>query len=621
MAICGIAAGKRGRPVEERDLTAMLSAVSLQSDWSRVSCVESCAGLAGVSLAPSTSAWKSNQLLAVCDADLFNRDELRASWPAAELAPNLAALLAALYRKEGLGFLARLRGAFSLALWDKERNALVLAVDRFSVKPLYYALHASELVFASQPRGLFASGRVEKRVDLAAIVEYLNFSAVPAPHTAYAGVAKLPAATYLLWEDGKARTGRYWEMAYPEDAQAPTERLAEELLERMQESVRLTSADVPPAQFGCFLSGGTDSSSIAGLLTGITGSPVSTFSIGFSDQRFNELNYAQLAARHFHTQHTEKILGPEDAYRSIPKIVAGYDEPFGNASVIPTYCCQTLARERGIRVLLAGDGGDELFGGNERYRTDQIYQFYQRIPGVWRRWLVEPLVFALPSSVGGKLQRYIRRANIGNPERYCEWQLLQYFPAKQILGPGMPLRNGNADLLAIPRALYQSARARSELNRLLYVDYQMTLADNDLPKVVRTSEMAGVSVRFPYLDHPLAEFSGRLPVHLKLRGLNKRYLFKRATRRLLPKEILQKKKHGFGLPIGLWLKSDAKLRAMAEGVLLDPRTYQRGYFQRTFVEELFRRMDADATPYFGDLLWLFLMLELWHRHHIEGEAA
>ena len=273
--------------------------------------------------------------------------------------------------------------------------------------------------------------------------------------------------------------------------------------------------------------------------------------------------------------------------------------------------------------MLAGDGGDELFGGNERYSADQIYQVYERIPSFLRSKLIEPLAFGFPKSFKaiGKVQRYIRRANTGHPERYCEWLLLQYFAPDQVLGPEMLPRNGDSDLLAVPRALYESAPAHSVLNRLLFVDAQMTLGDNDLPKVVRTGELAGMSVRFPYLDHRLAEFSGRLPVNLKVRGFEKRYLFKQATRRLLPREVLQKKKHGFGLPIGMWLRSEPRMRGMAEEILLDSRTYQRGYFQRPFIEQLFRLMDEDDKTYFGDLLWLFVMLELWHRRHVEGIAA
>ena len=313
------------------------------------------------------------------------------------------------------------------------------------------------------------------------------------------------------------------------------------------------------------------------------------------------------------------VLTPEATFADIGTVAAAYDEPFGNASALPTYACLKLARERGIEVMLAGDGGDELFGGNERYQQEKKYGLYDGLPSFVRRGMIEPLAASLPTTgLPAKARRYIGRLAKGNPERYFQWLLLQVFSPEKVLGPGFSLENGHRDLLAIPREHYRSASASSELNRLLYVDIKMTLGDNDLPKVVRTAELAGVKVRFPYLDHPLADFSGRLPVGLKVRGLEKRYLFKKATAGLLPQAILRKKKHGFGLPIGMWLKQHPMWRRFAQDVLLDPRTYQRGYFQRSFVEELFRMMDSDASTYYGDLLWLFMMGELWHRHHVES---
>ena len=185
----------------------------------------------------------------------------------------------------------------------------------------------------------------------------------------------------------------------------------------------------------------------------------------------------------------------------------------------------------------------------------------------------------------------------------------------------MPFRNGHSDLLATIRHYHDSAPARTELNRLLYADVKMTLGDDDLPKVTRTAEWAGIQVRFPYLDHELAEFSGRLPADMKVHGLEKRYLFKRATRNLLPEAILKKKKHGFGLPIGFWLKSNPQWHNWAKEILYDPKTYQRGYFRREFIEQLFQNMQQDDTPYFGDLLWVFLVLELWHRRHVEANVC
>jgi asparagine synthase (glutamine-hydrolysing) len=457
---------------------------------------------------------------------------------------------------------------------------------------------------------------------LSAITDYFSYNVIPAPKTAFEGIQRVSPGEYLTWTEKVVGIRRYWDMTYSESARGTRGTLAQELLSGMRNAVSAASLGIDPSRTGCFLSGGTDSSSIVGLFTDVHKAPANAFSVGFSEERFDELKYARIAATHFLARHVEGKLSAEDALGIVDKIVAGYDEPFANSSAIPTYWCAKLAREHGIEVLLAGDGGDELFGGNERYRKEQIFHAYQKVPLAIRERLIEPGIVNIRHGIAAldKFRNYIQTAKIGNPERYCRWRLLQKFSPALVLGADMPFRNGHSDLLAAMRAHYNAAPAHSDLNRLLYVDVKMTLGDDDLPKVTRTAEMAGIKVRFPYLDHELAELSGRLPAELKVHNLEKRYLFKLATRQLLPKAILQKKKHGFGLPIGLWLKTHSKWHARAKEVLFDPKTYQRGYFRREFVEQLFVSMQQDGTPYFGDLIWVFLMLELWHRHHVEGSV-
>jgi asparagine synthase (glutamine-hydrolysing) len=487
-------------------------------------------------------------------------------------------------------------------------------VDRFGIKRLCHAQTDSSIIFASQASAILASRRIPKKVNLSASTDYFVYNVVPAPRTAFEGVTRIAPGECVLWREKDAQTKRYWDMHYPEDDHRSEHVLANELLSRMRDAVRVTSADLDLSKAGCFLSGGTDSSSIVGLTTQIHKVPVNAFSIGFSEGRFNESDYARLAAKHFHANHFEGTLGPGEAQDVINRIISAYDEPFANSSAIPTYWCAKLAKEHGMEVLLAGDGGDELFGGNERYREEEIFNFYKRVPKPLREWIIEPAAF-------GKIQNYIRGSNTGNPERYCRWRLLRKFSPELVLGSDMPFRNGHSDLLATMRMHFKNAPVTSELNRLLYVDVKMTLGDDDLPKVTRTAEIAGIKVRFPYLDHELAEFTGHLPASMKVRLFEKRYLFKQAARNLLPKAILQKKKHGFGLPIGFWLKTEPKMHAWAKEIFNDPRTYQRGYFRKDFITQLFTDMQQDDTPYFGDLLWVFLTLELWHRRHVEGGSC
>jgi asparagine synthase (glutamine-hydrolysing) len=618
MAICGIANTNGVRPIAQQ-IEAMVSAMNRNNGGTLSLSVGGERGMGVTSALTSTSIHSGDQLLVTCDAEIYNQQELQNGLADVRPAATPAALIAHLYLRHGEEFVKKLGGVFSLAVWDDRQHRLLLARDRLGIKPLCYAETPTSLIFASYPSGILASQLIAKGVNLRAIVDYLNFNVVPAPLTAYVGLFKLQPGEYLVRERGETRKARYWELRYPEKARGTNRQLAEQLFSRLEESVRVTSAGLDPEQTGCFLSGGTDSSSIAGLFARIKQRPVRVFSIGFAEQRFDELRYAQLAARHFGLTHFERILRPEETYDLIPKIVELFDEPFANASAIPTYACLELAKEHGISVMLAGDGGDELFGGNERYRIHQVYDLYQRVPRTLRK-MVEPALFAIPADRGfiGKAKAYIRRSNIPNLERYSRWRLLQVFPPTEVLGTAMPHINGDA--LGVVRAHHRAAAAHSELNRLLHIDINMTLGDEDIPKVVRTAERNGVNVRFPYLHQSLAEFSGRLPVHLKVKGFEKRYLFKRATAGFLPPEILQKKKHGFGLPIGIWLKTDPKLRTMAHDVLLSPTAYQRGYFRRDFIEKLMSNLEQDDTPYFGDLLWVFLMLELWHRRHVAGAS-
>ena len=616
MAICGIANSNGERPRVDQ-IQAMVSALGLRRAENHPYQATTSAGFGVTFGAPTASLYSNERIIVACDAEIYG-DNLAAK-DNKQLNTDPASIIAELYLRDGEQFLEKLDGVFSIALWDESEHKLLLVRDRLGVKPLCYAEATQHMVFASYPSGIVASGLIPKIVDSRAIVNYLNFNVVPAPRTAFENVSKLYPGEYLVWQRGQSRKTRYWELRYTEEARGTERELAQELFSRMEESVRVVTKGLDPNQVGCFLSGGTDSSSIAGLFSRIHREPSHAFSIGFSEKRFDELQYAQLAAKHFGLTHHEHILQPLEAQNIIPKIVDFFDEPFANASAIPTYACLELARQHGMDVMLGGDGGDELFGGNERYRVQQIYDFYQRVPSALRK-ITEPVLFALPTDRGvfGKAKRYIQRSNTPNPERYSRWRLLQIFSPAEVLGDMMPHVNG--DSLDAIRVHYRAAPAHSELNRLLYVDMNMTLGDEDIPKVVRTAEQCGINVRFPYLHHSLAEFSGRLPAHLKVKGLKKRYLFKRATQGFLPEEILNKKKHGFGLPIGMWLKTDPKVRTMAHDVLLSPVAYQRGYFRRQFIEKLIAKLDEDDTPYFGDLLWVFLMLELWHRRHVSGTA-
>ena len=296
-----------------------------------------------------------------------------------------------------------------------------------------------------------------------------------------------------------------------------------------------------------------------------------------------------------------------------------FDEPFGNSSAIPTYFCARLAAQNGVTSLLAGDGGDELFGGNERYAIDKILQFYQSVPRSLRKAVIEPALRVLPSSgPTGKLARYIRRSNIASPERYFSYNFLVAHPATDVFTGDFITALNDYSVLDIPTRYYQNAPARDHLDRLLYIDMKLTLADNDLPKVIQMTEMAGVRPRFPFLDRSVADMAGSIPARLKVKGLKKRYLFKKAFQKLLPPAIVGKTKHGFGIPVSTWLNTFRPLRELARDTLGSTRARQRGYFQSDFIDNMFRMYEGDNSTYYGDALWAVLVLELWHQQFVDA---
>jgi asparagine synthase (glutamine-hydrolysing) len=564
----------------------------------------------------SEGAWVTTE------ADLLNLDELRAI-AGIDQTQEAPALFSRLYEMEGPRFLRRLRGAFAIALWDRRQRALMLAVDHFGIRRLYYGSDQRGITFASRLGALVGSSGPIPSLDPAAIYSYLNFGFIPAPQTPFGGIRRLPPGHVLYVRQGYSRLEPFWDMTYAEQRHRE-ERASGALFRLSHEAVRQALERSKPGETGAFLSGGTDSSTVVGLMTRITGGPVRSFSIGFREDRYDELQYAELTARHFDAIHHTRIVKPADALEALPRLVDGYDEPLGNNSAIGVFFCARMAREHGISRLLAGDGGDEIFGGNERYRTDRIFARYSLLPAVLRDRVLEPIVLGVlggAPGILGRAERYIRRAKIPNPRRFYSYEFHVAQNAAQMLEPSFLQQVAADGPWGLLERHFERAQATSELNRLMYLDLKLTIGDNDLFKVVRTSELGGVGVRFPFLAVPLVEFTGTLPPALKVRGLQKRYLFKRAFRGLLPPQTLAKRKHGFGVPTAEWLRSHSGISEMARDVLLSTRAAERGYFQRGTVERLFGLLAADRTPFYGDILWTLLMLELWHRRHVDRREA
>jgi len=325
------------------------------------------------------------------------------------------------------------------------------------------------------------------------------------------------------------------------------------------------------------------------------------------------MEYARITSRHFSTKAHEYYVTPQDVVDAIPVIAEAYDEPFGNDSAVPTYYCARMARADGVRVMLAGDGGDEIFGGNARYARQKLLEAYGAVPRVLRRGLIEPLALGIRGADRlaplRKLASYIRQASVPLPERLESYNFLQRSPLADIFEPGFLAEVDPARPLALQRDAYQRAASASPVNRMMHLDLEFTLADNDLRKVSRMCEVAGVEVRYPLIDDALVEFSGELPPSLKVKGLKLRYFFKQALTDFLPPETLAKTKHGFGMPFGLWLRDH---KPLAELVNESFTTFgRRGIVKPGYIEELLHQHETSHASYFGVMIWVIMMLERW----------
>jgi asparagine synthase (glutamine-hydrolysing) len=349
------------------------------------------------------------------------------------------------------------------------------------------------------------------------------------------------------------------------------------------------------------------------MLGAATGKPPSTYSIGFAAAGYDEMEYARITARHFCTEHHEYYVTPDDVVRAIPLLAAAYDQPFGNASAVPTYYCARLAQADGVARLLGGDGGDELFGGNARYAKQAQLAYYERIPDSWRRRLLEPLllgwagVASIP--VARKARSYVAQARSPMPARYESYNLLERLGPGNVFAAEFLAGIDQARPLTRLQEAYRSTEASSLINRMLALDLRFTLADNDLLKVTRTCDIAGIDVAFPLLHESVVEFAAGLPPDFKLRGTRLRYFFKEALRDLLPPATITKKKHGFGLPAGLWLRDYAPLHELAGDTLATLRG--RHIFRNDLLDRLLTHQLQDHPGYYGTLAWVLMMLELW----------
>jgi asparagine synthase (glutamine-hydrolysing) len=506
------------------------------------------------------------------------------------------------YEEWGDDFAGRLRGMFAVAIWDARRERLVLARDRFGIKPLYYRDDDGELSFASELRAM-----PRGEIDLDALEAFLAFNSIPAPLSIFRDVRKLPAGFLLVWEDGGVRLARFARPKPPAEVRDDDEaELVEELRARLRDSVRAhLVSDVP---VGVLLSGGVDSSLLAAFAAEATTEPIRTFSIGFPERSFDELADARLVASRYGTHHAELILRP-DAALLLPALAEAFDEPFADSSALPTYLVSELAAAD-VKVALSGEGGDELFGGYYTYAADLLAQ---RIGGVAR--VARPLVDRLPSSDARasfdyRAKRFVRAAHLPPLERHHGW--------KEIFSPDLRSeltgRRSEFDPVDVLRARYEETEGADELARLQDVDLGVYLVDDLLVKTDRASMAHSLEARVPYLDTAVTNLALALPTRYKVRGLAKKVLLRKAAEPLLPHEIVHGKKRGFSIPAAAWLRGD--LEPFARETLSPDRLQRQGFFRPNVVTRLIDdhvggREDRSRQ------LWGLLAFTLWHERHVE----
>ncbi len=557
--------------------------------------------------AGGTDVFESKGVSVISDMDILNYPELL---KLIDNEPeNNAQLINALYMKYRLDTFEKLRGAFSLCIIDKKNHKIIVVTDRFGLKPVYYYSDSKYIIFGSRIKEILSSPQLKcQEIDYEAVVDYINLSAIPTPKTIYKNIRKLPPGHFLVI-DKKNMTphiSKYYDIEYTE-TKSGEEYFLNKLPLSIENSVKtiIEHELSRGSKIGTFLSGGIDSSTITGMIKKLSGQ-VKSFSIGFDEEGYNELDFARIAAKHFGAEHYEYMVTPEDVLDTIDIILDVYDEPFGNASVVPTYFCALLAKEHGIDSLLAGDGGDEIFGGNERYVSDKVFNYYHHIPRFLRKGFIEPAVSIMPA-LFAQVERgknYIKRANISQPDRFFSYNPIMAFGMEKMFSSDFLHCLNGYDPNSWARELYSKVNSVDELSRLLYIDMKFAITDNDIRKVSDVSEKAGISVFYPFLDHKLVDFAATIPSGLKVKGTYLRYIFKKSVEDFLPSEIIKKKKHGFGLPIGLWINKKQNIRSFVRETLIQSDCVIRSFFNNNFIENLFRQHDETGASYCGDIIWV-----------------
>jgi asparagine synthase (glutamine-hydrolysing) len=510
-----------------------------------------------------------------------------------------------LYEQYDLDCLDHLRGMFAFALWDARKRRLLLVRDRLGIKPVFYRLEPGRLLFASESGALRELTEHPLEIDPQSVYDFFGFRYIPAPKTFYRGVEKLFPGHFLIADSSGVHTHAYWDIPAEEEMPRAAKEVAEEVVERLRESVRLRLiADVP---LGVFLSGGTDSSAVVALMTELEARPLRTFSVGFEEPEYSELPYARAVARRFATQHHELIMRPEQLSSELPRLVAFRDEPIAEPTDVALYLLSRFAAQS-VKVVLAGEGGDELLAGYPKYAADPL----------------AGLVSALPQEVTRALIRWLpyrqRRAKLAlealsirdEAERYATWfASFSREERENLFAPDFLAQVDPAHPAQVFESYLEKQRERTPLKRMLYADLKVWLPDNLLLRGDLMTMAASIEERVPFLDHKLVEFAARVPTKLLTQGFRAKALLKRALERFLPPEVIYRRKVGFAVPVGEWFRKP--LKSLVADLVLSREALARGYFNPASMETLLRE-HFDGVRDRQKQVWALVNFELWCRH-------
>ncbi|MDT4965808.1 MAG: hypothetical protein QOJ64_545 [Acidobacteriota bacterium] len=530
-----------------------------------------------------------------------------------------------LYEEHGAGVVEHLRGMFAFAIWDQRRRELFIARDRLGVKPLYY-VHTDDgsLYFASEIKSLLAARAVTPELNVGALPDYLANHATSGEETLFRNVKRLMPGHTMVWRDGKITIKEYWDVRFEREEEAPDlsdEDYIAEWKDLFETSVRLRlMADVP---LGMFLSGGIDSSAIAAVMSGLVDEPIKTFSVAFAEREANELEYARLVARKFGTDHHEVVVSPEDFFAALPSLVWHEDEPLAHPSSVALNFVSRLAAKH-VKVVLTGEGSDELLAGYGRYRKT-VYNLalgarYHKLTGQALRSVIERGVKTLP--VGSRVRQKLSRTFLCvAPDiesiYFDNFAVFSHSMQQELLTPETKERVNCINPYAAVGDYLGHTDADTLLNQLLYVDIKTYLHEL-LMKQDQMSMAASIESRVPFLDHKLVEYTARLPERLKLRGLTTKYILRKAMKGLLPEEILSRSKMGFPVPVGAWFRG--AYRWVIDEYVLSTRAVDRGLFDEGYVRRLVERHQSSGENH-SERLWALVNFEIWMRRFIDGEEA